>query len=260
LVEEWLRLLPLANASRAKIRNIMHTLYNHAMRYEWMDKNPISLVRQSAKRERMPDVLTAAEISALLSELREPSRAAVFVAISTGLRVSELLGLKWEDVHFDTMEIRPCRAIVDQVPGPLKTDASDKPVPMDAALAHALLDWRGRCPYNQDGDFLFGSPEKNGQQPYWPDSLLRKGIRPAALRVGIRKRIGWHTFRRTLATMFQANGEGVKTTQDMLRHATSRLTLELYAQGTMPEKRMAQSRVTQAVGTALVPMGTVVNS
>ena len=50
----------------------MHTFNNHAMRYEWMDKNPLSLVRQSAKRERMPDVLTAAEISILLAELREP--------------------------------------------------------------------------------------------------------------------------------------------------------------------------------------------
>jgi len=52
--------------------------------------------------------------------------------------------------------------------------------------------------------------------------------------------------------MLQANGEAVKTTQEIRRHASSRLTLELDAQGTMPEKRMAQSRVTRAVGTALV--------
>lgn len=259
-VEAWLRSLPLANGSRAKIRNIMHALYNHAMRYEWMDKNPISLVRQSAKRERVPDVLTVAEIAALLTQLREPCKTAVFVAFSTGLRVSELLGLKWEDVRFDMMEIRPSRAIVDQVVGPLKTDASDKPVPMDTALADVLLGWRGKCPYNQDADFIFGSPEKDGWQPYWPDSLLRKGVRPAAVRAGIAKHIGWHSFRRTLATLLQGNGETVKTTQDMLRHATSRLTLDLYAQGTMPEKRMAQSRVTHAVGTAVVPVGTMVKS
>jgi integrase len=259
-VEEWLRALPLANASRAKIRNIMHALYNHAMRYEWLDKNPISLVRQSAKRERVPDVLTVGEIAALLTQLREPCKTAVFLAFSTGLRVSELLGLKWEDVHFDTMEIRPSRAIVDQVIGPLKTDASDKPVPMDTALANVLMEWRGKCPFNQDSDFIFGSPEKDGRQPYWPDSLMRKGVRPAAVRAGICKHIGWHSFRRTLATLLQGNGETVKTTQDMLRHATSRLTLELYAQGTMPEKRLAQSRIIQAVGTRIVPTSTVINS
>jgi len=259
-VEDWLKVLPLANASRAKIRNIMHGLFNHAMRYEWIEKNPISLVRQSAKRQRTPDVLTAAEISSLLAELTDPCKTAVFLAFATGLRVSEILGLKWEDVHFDAMEIRPCRAIVDQVAGPLKTEASEKPVPMDARLASVLLEWRGRCPYNQDGDYIFGSPDKQGRQPYWPDSLLRKGIRPAAVRASISKHIGWHSFRRTLATMLQANGEAVKTTQEILRHASSRLTLELYAQGTMPAKRMAQSRVTQAVGTALVPTDNMLKS
>src|SRR5207245_543223 len=54
-VEDWLRTLPLANGSKAKIRNLMSTLFNHAMRYEWADKNPIRLVRQSAKRERTVD-------------------------------------------------------------------------------------------------------------------------------------------------------------------------------------------------------------
>jgi integrase len=92
----------------------------------------------------------------------------VFVAFSTGLRVSELLGLKWEDIHFDTMEIRPCRAIVDQVIGPLKTDASDKPVPMDTALADVLMEWRGKRPYNQDADFIFGSPETGVPNPIGP--------------------------------------------------------------------------------------------
>jgi hypothetical protein len=51
-VEEWLRALPLANGSRAKIRNIMSALFNHAIRYEWTERNPIRFVRQSAKRER----------------------------------------------------------------------------------------------------------------------------------------------------------------------------------------------------------------
>jgi integrase len=72
--------------------------------------------------------------------------------------------------------------------------------------------------------------------------------------------IGWHSFRRTFATMLQANGEAVKTTQDMLRHANSRMTLEPYAPSMIPEKRMAQSRVTEAVGTALMPTGAVIKS
>ena len=131
---------------------------------------------------------------------------------------------------------------------------------MDAALAEVLLDWRGRCPYNQDADYLFGSPEMNGAQPYWPDSLLRKVIRPAAVRAGISKHIGWHSFRRTLATLLQASGASVKTAQDMLRHASSRLTMDLYAQSIPEDRRTAQSGVIGAVLTASVPKRSLINS
>ncbi len=46
-VEEWLGGIKWAKATRAKIRNLMSALFSHAMRYEWTDKNPIKLVRQS---------------------------------------------------------------------------------------------------------------------------------------------------------------------------------------------------------------------
>jgi hypothetical protein len=53
-VEEWLGIIERARGTKAKIRNIMSALFSHAMRYEWSDKNPIKLVRQSAKREKIP--------------------------------------------------------------------------------------------------------------------------------------------------------------------------------------------------------------
>jgi hypothetical protein len=64
-VEGWLRRLPIARSSRAKIRNIMSVLFNHACRHELFDSNPMRFVRQGAKRKRTPDVLTAADIRAL---------------------------------------------------------------------------------------------------------------------------------------------------------------------------------------------------
>jgi len=249
-VEDWLRTLPLANGSRAKIRNLMSTLFNHAMRYEWAEKNPIRLVRQSAKRERTPDVLTAEEIRALLGKLEGPYYVMAFLAAVTGLRVSELLALKWEDVDFAAGEMSLTRAIVCQHVGPLKTAASQKPVPMDAGLSALLLDWRGRCPYNQEQDYVFASLAKDGAQPLWPSSAMSNHIRPAAKLAGILKHVRWHVFRHSFATLLKGNGEDVKTVQESLRHADSKVTLDTYTQGLMPVKREAQRKVFEMI----VPM------
>jgi site-specific recombinase XerD len=72
---------------------------------------------------------------------------------------------------------------------------------------------------------------------------MRKVIWPAAKRAGITKRIGWHTFRRSLATLLVGVGAPVKLTQEIMRHANSRITLELYAQSTMAAKQELQGRV-----------------
>ena len=97
-VEAWLRRLPMARSSRAKIRNILSILFNHACRYELFDRNPIRFVRQGAKRRSAPNVLTAAEIKALVDHLPLRERTLVLLAAATGLRQSELFGLKWRDV------------------------------------------------------------------------------------------------------------------------------------------------------------------
>jgi hypothetical protein len=68
-VESWLRSLPLAKSSCAKIRGILSVLFNHACRHELFDRNPIRLVRQGAKRRSTPSVLTPAEIKVLISGL-----------------------------------------------------------------------------------------------------------------------------------------------------------------------------------------------
>ena len=71
-VEQWLHSVPLAQGSRAKIRNIMSALYSHAIRWEWTKHNPITAVRQSAKRSKVPIILTIEQIQALLPHLEEP--------------------------------------------------------------------------------------------------------------------------------------------------------------------------------------------
>lgn len=93
--------------------------------------------------------------------------------------------------------------------------------------------------------------------------LLRRHILPAAKRLGIQKRIGWHTYRRTAASLLMASGASVKVasgasvkvSQELLRHASADITLELYAQAIDADKRVAQNALsTLIVGQTIPPM------
>jgi integrase len=188
----------------------------------------------------------------LLWELEDPWLTAVYLAVTTGVRVSELLGLRWNDCAFDKGEINLRRGIVRQHIGEMKTEASRKPVPMDDGIAEVLTRWREIAPYNQDQDYIFGSPDMLGRQPYWPTAGMEDHIRPAALRAKITKRIGWHTFRRTFGTVANQKGADVATTRDLLRHANLNMSM-LYIQAVTQAKREAQSRVVRAIPFPLVP-------
>jgi len=128
-----------------------------------------------------------------------------------------------------------------------KTEASAKDVPLDSALAESLLKLKMSSPYNSPSDWVFASATMNGKQPYWPETLWRRYGKPAVERAGIQKRVGFHTFRHTYTTLLTQNNEDVKIVQELLRHANSRITLDLYAQAGMPEKRLAQSKVVKMV-------------
>jgi integrase len=242
-VESWLRRLRLSRASCAKIRNLMSVLFNHARRYDLFDRNPISLVRQSAKRQRIPEVLGVDEVRRLLRALDLRERTLVLIAAGTGLRMSELFGLKWKDVDFKSGQLSVTRSIVEQVVGPCKTEASQKPLPLDSHLAMALRRWRRETKFRAPEDWVFASPHTRGRLPFWGQRLMRYHIQPAARRVGIMKRFGWHTFRHTYSTLLRAAGVDIKVMQELLRHASSRVTMDTYTQAITSAKRQAQSSV-----------------
>ncbi|NUQ30983.1 MAG: tyrosine-type recombinase/integrase, partial [Acidobacteriaceae bacterium] len=128
-----------------------------------------------------------------------------------------------------------------------KTESSRKPVPLDERVAADLWIWREVSSFREADDWIFVSTHSGGKQPFWPDAVLQKVIRPAAIRAGIRKLIGWHTFRRTYSSFLIANGENVKVVQELMRHANSRSTLEIYSQARIEHKRQAQQRLAEAI-------------
>jgi integrase len=221
-VETWLRRLPLAKSSCAKIRNLMSVLFNHACRYGLFDRNPIHFVRQSAKRRTAPTLLTAVEIRTLLEGLGLRERTLVQLAASTGLRQSELFGLKWSVIDFAEGVMNVTRSVVYGVAGPCKTESSQRPVPLHPLLAETLAQWRERSANRKCEDWVFPSRRYRGRKPCWGSALLRRYIRPAAKNNGIEKRVGWHTFRRTYATLLRSVGTEFKVMQELMRHSSLR--------------------------------------
>lgn len=247
-VEAWLATLEKSNATKGKIKVVFGVLYQHAMRYGWADRNPIRAVRQSVKRLKEPDILTPEEMGAIINRLSEPSRTLVITAAVTGLRRGELIGLKWEDVDFDSSKINVTRSLVDHVEGQPKTATSRRPVPLTKALASVLASWKQQTSYSKPGDWVFASPFDLGAKPYWPDMLLRRHIRPAAQAAGIKKQIGWHTFRRTTATLLLSTGASIRVTQELLRHASPMMTLGTYSQAIGEDKMTAQAALASRLG------------
>jgi integrase len=72
---------------------------------------------------------------------------------------------------------------------------------------------------------------------------MERKIRPAVAAAKVAKRVTWHVFRHSFATLLKGNGEDVKTVQESLRHSTVRMTMETYTQAIPEHVRQAQERV-----------------
>ena len=242
-VESWLKSLNRAPGTRCKIRNVMSLLFNHGRRHDLCDRNPIQWVRQGAKRRTAPDILTSNEVQGLLANLCFRERTLVLLAVTTGLRRSELFALKWRDVDFQAKQLHVTRSIVQNVIGVCKTESSQKPVPAHDALIETLREWRRQTPYQSPESWVFASPVNHGRWPYLAQEIMRRHILPVARKLGIPKRIGWHTFRHTYSTLLRSTGAELKIMQELLRHSTIRVTLDTYTQAVTTEKRNAQEAV-----------------
>ena len=169
-----------------------------------------------------------------LSKLAVRERTLASLDAATGLRVNELLALGWGDVNLENPERRVTRSIWHQVLGNCKAEASATPVPMDSYIAEDLLRCRRQSIYASDDDYVFASETMRGKQPFWPDNLMKREIRPVAKANGIHEKIGWHTSRHSFVTLLKANGEDVKTVQELLPQANSKTMLDVYTHAVKP--------------------------
>lgn len=242
-IEEWLDSYPRSRQVKVHIRKLMHILFQAALRWEMVDRNPVDLVRQSGKRLKKPRALTVTEVNALMMRLDEPYRTMALTAVSLGLRASELVALKWGDIGFQSLTVKVVRSFVRGEINPTKTEASESILPLDWELAKILLTHKAKSAYKSDSDFVFAS---DSGKVRWPESILADYLKPAAAKAGIGG-IGWHMFRHTYSTLLHSLGTRPAVQKELLRHADIRTTMNVYTQAISDEKRAAASKLARTL-------------
>jgi len=98
-------------------------------------------------------IITPEQAYEIVRNLREPVRTLTLLAAGTGLRISECLGLQWQDANFADAMIHVRRTWTCGQVGLPKTKASKGPVLLHPLLAEFLVSWKQKTPYSQPGDW-----------------------------------------------------------------------------------------------------------
>jgi integrase len=109
-IEDWLKTIPRGTAPH--VRNFFHVLFQWARRWKYIDANPITLVRTSRKRDKIPRVLRPEEVQARLGALEEPYKTMAQVCCYLGLRACELVALQWGDFDWQAQILLVQRSVV----------------------------------------------------------------------------------------------------------------------------------------------------
>jgi len=235
-------------------RNLMSKIFATAKKWGFHSgENPASGVELPEKKPvREKHILEPPIIPRLVAALEEPVRTMVLLALLTGLRVGEILALRWKDVDFTSGVIRVEQSYYRGITGSPKTKGSRRTLPLCTALRDALLAFRGlSVPM---GEALAFQTAKG--TPYSDTNLLHRFLKPAGRRLGI-PWLNWHTMRRTHATLFQVAGGSLRDAQAQLGHSKASTTLEIYTLPIPTHQREAVEKLSELltnVGELASPM------
>ena len=244
-VELWLDSLRLASRTRGHLRELLHRLLDFSM---WagmipIGVNPISLVRVrgASKRRRQPPSLHVEEFHSLTNHLSEPFRTMALLQLCLGLRVSELLALRWKNVDWIGSQIKLEYAIVGQHLDAMKTDGSSRNKFLDPGLMAVLAQWKQVTEFGDLEDWMFASPVKLGRLPI-SYTCYKTTLQSAAKRIGI-VAFGTHSFRHTYRSWLDAVGTALTVQQKLMRHSDIRTTFNVYGDVVTDEMRKAESKI-----------------
>lgn len=253
----------LSHESKDKIRDVLSSVLGSAKGYGLLVANPaegIRLPRDTRGRKTKPYV-PPEKFSALLTLISEPYSTMVFVAVYTGLRISELVGLRWSNVHPDSIAIeqRCCRGDW----GAPKSKASNatiavnqnviarlerlKTLTVEVKAGRATRKYRAVRSFGPD-DLVFQSV-KDGR-PMRDNNILTRHIKPAGRMLGM-PWLNWRCLRTSHATWLKLAGADVKDAQAQMRHSRASTTLDIYQQFVPESQRKVVDRLSQLANVPL---------
>jgi integrase len=243
-----------------KVRDVLSSIMESAVRYELLVKNPVEGIRLPRPKQgkRSKPFITPEQFTALVDLIAEPYSSMVYVAVYTGLRVSELIGLKWGDVgeRSITIDERYCRG---DWAAP-KSEASNATVPVNDCVIHRLYALKSLTVSVKAGravrkyqvvrasgpDDLVFSSLRNGK-PMRDNNILTRHIKPAARKLGLAY-VNWQVLRRSFATWLKLAGADPKDAQSLMRHSRVSTTLDIYQQFVPESERRVVDRLSSLSG------------
>jgi integrase len=243
-----------------KVRDALSSILRSAIEDELLDRNPLEgfgLPKDKRPRRAKP-FLSPEQFQSLLGAIPEPYATAVYVCVWTGLRPSELLGLKWHCINADsiTIEERYCRG---NWAAP-KTEASAATIAVESHLIERIHKLRtltvlvraGRATRRykvvkgSDPDDLVFQSLTDRKTPMRDGNILKRIIKPAARKVGL-PFVNWRCLRTSYATWLVQAGADLKSLQGQMRHTRSSTSLDIYAQIVPAGQRNAVQKLSQFV-------------
>ncbi len=259
-VEQWIKNLqtkprkkdekprPLAPKSKAHTKAVFHRLFECAMRWRYLtiQRNPMSLIEipGASRRVRKIVLVPIAKYQMLLPKLPQHCRVMVILAMCLGLRVSEILGLRWEDVDLEGGKLQIRRSVVGGRAENTKTDASEDELPLHPQLVQVLREWlQAEKPVE---GWMFGNLDTG--KPFHADTMRQRHLNKAAAdpEIGLPK-LGWHAFRHTYRANLSETGLPLEVQQKLMRHADIAMTTKYGRNSMLTVTRPANARIVEMV-------------
>ena len=186
-------------------------------------------------------MLAPAQVRNLAAALNEPARSITLLLVLTGLRVGELLALRWGSIDVNARLLRVCETVYDGHFDQPKTRRSARTIPIGTETAEILFALR---PADVDQKALVFATREGLPLERW--NLLRKHLKPSAKELGL-PGVTWHLLRHSHATMLDSVGTPLGTMQSLLGHSTPEITREIYLHAIPEEQRRAVESVERLV-------------